>query len=246
MLGSLTWFRGDSVPGIGPRDGAPEGGHSDIQGFNPLRSFPKDPSFRIIRTVAYPGRFPKVSSGGWGTALGSIFQCFEFLPEKVLLACISLSHALQVSSVRGRGFPREASGSIFRSEDRRISDDAILLFRSGDRRREICVPPFPPQGFSSFPSEEGRKEIFCGSLNASFNASSEEDAKGEAFPGWDPGYVGTCVPYAEACGGPYPFKDPRRNPSRKARSSTTPKGGFGRVLRIGTGARSNVRPKRVS
>jgi hypothetical protein len=112
-------------------------------------------------------------------------------------------------------------------------------------RGEDCVPPFPPQGFSNFPSEEGRSEIFYGSLNASFIASSEEVAMGEPFPGWDPGDVGTCVPNAEACGGPYPFKGSRRIPFRKARSSTTPKGGFGWVLRIGTGARSNVRPKRL-
>jgi len=104
---------------------------------------------------------------------------------------------------------------------------------------------FPRKASLLFPSEEGIKEIFCGSLNASFNASSEEVAKGEAFPGWDPGYVGTCVPYAEACRGPYPFKDPRRDPFRKALSSTTPKGGFKRVSRIGTGARSDVRPKRL-
>lgn len=105
---------------------------------------------------------------------------------------------------------------------------------------------FPPQGFSYFPSEEGIQEIFCGSLNATSNAFSGEKADGGAFPGWDPGYVGTYVPNAEASGGPNPFKDSRRNPSRKALSSTTPKGGFRRVLRIGTGARSNVRPKRVS
>jgi hypothetical protein len=141
---------------------------------------------------------------------------------------------------------RRASRSVFRSEDRRISSDAILLSRSEDRGKGICVPPFPPQGFSCFPSEEGVQEIFCGSLNASINAFSEEKAKVEAFPGWDPGYVGTCVPNAEACGGPNPFKGSRGNPSRKARSSTTPKGGLGWVLRIGTGARSNVRPKRES
>lgn len=117
-----------------------------------------------------------------------------------------------------------------------------LIRGSGGRD---CVPPFPPQGFSIFPSEEGRKEIFCGSLNASFNASSEEETEGEAFPGWDPGIVGTCVPYAEAFGGPYPFRGSRGNPFRKAQSATTPKGGFGWVLRIGTGARSNVRPKRI-
>jgi hypothetical protein len=64
------------------------------------------------------------------------------------------SHALQVASVRGRELPRLASDSIFRSEDRRISSMPFLTSDPGIRG-EDCVPPFPPQGFSNIPSEEG-------------------------------------------------------------------------------------------
>jgi hypothetical protein len=92
--------------------------------------------------------------------------------------------------VRFRWFPSEDGGLLkeaFRSSPCPRTWGIFkmpFLFADPKTVGKERFPPFPPQGFSWKPSEEGSHEIFCGSLNdLSFGPSEEGPGIGHSRDG---------------------------------------------------------------
>jgi hypothetical protein len=67
-----------------------------------------------------------------------------------------------------------------------------------------------------------------------------------ALPGWDSGLSEPVFHMPRQVEARIPLKVPEGTLSARPESATVREDGIGRVLQIGMGARSNVRPKRVS
>lgn len=67
-----------------------------------------------------------------------------------------------------------------------------------------------------------------------------------ALPGWDPGLLEPVFHMPRHVEARIPLQVPEGTLPARPESATVREDGIGRVLQIGMGARSNVRPKRLS
>jgi hypothetical protein len=143
LIGPFFRLRGDpDSERIGPRDGAPEGGHTDIPKGDLQRWFPKEPSFPIYRTDTWLKGARRILPGS-GFRTWNDTSLERFPSEEGAFPWPSRSRALQVVSVRGRWPPERGISIIPLSEDMGNFQDAIPFRRSEDRWKG-ALPSFSP------------------------------------------------------------------------------------------------------